>query len=77
MFARDEKRIARGTKALKAGHAKGLLISENIGGFRWTFSIAAPNFWHAPAAIMAMEAGKHVSSAGQSQHGRGRHDRGR
>ncbi len=58
----DEKRIARGTKALKAGNAKGvvdfrrILEDDDVD----VLSIAAPNFWHAPAAIMAMEAGKHV-----------------
>ena len=58
----DEKRIARGTKALKTGDAKGvtdfrrILEDDEVD----VLSIAAPNFWHAPAAILAMEAGKHV-----------------
>ena len=58
----DEKRISRGTKALKAGDAKGvtdfrrILEDDEVD----VLSIAAPNFWHAPAAILAMEAGKHV-----------------
>ena len=58
----DEKRIARGTKALKAGNAKGvtdfrrILEDDEVD----VLSIAAPNFWHSPAAILAMEAGKHV-----------------
>ena len=58
----DEKRIARGAKALKAGNAKGVTdfrkILEDLEVD--VLSIAAPNFWHAPAAILAMEAGKHV-----------------
>jgi len=58
----DEKRISRGTKALKAGKAKGvtdfrrILEDDEVD----VLSIAAPNFWHSPAAILAMEAGKHV-----------------
>ncbi len=58
----DEKRIARGTKALKAGNAKGVVDFRRIleDDEVDVLSIAAPNFWHAPAAIMAMEAGKHV-----------------
>ena len=58
----DEKRISRGTKALKSGDAKGvtdfrrILEDDEVD----VLSIAAPNFWHAPAAILAMEAGKHV-----------------
>jgi len=58
----DEKRIARGTKALKAGNAKGVSDFRKIleDSEVDVLSIAAPNFWHAPAAILAMEAGKHV-----------------
>jgi predicted dehydrogenase len=58
----DEKRIARGTKALKAGNAKGVTDFRQIleDSEVDVLSIAAPNFWHAPAAILAMEAGKHV-----------------
>ena len=58
----DEKRIARGTKALKAGDAKGVVDFRRIleDDEVDVLSIAAPNFWHAPAAILAMEAGKHV-----------------
>lgn len=58
----DEKRIARGTKALKAGDAKGVVDFRRIleDPEVDVLSIAAPNFWHAPAAILAMEAGKHV-----------------
>jgi predicted dehydrogenase len=58
----DEKRIARGTKALKAGNAKGVTDFRKIleDSEVDVLSIAAPNFWHAPAAILAMEAGKHV-----------------
>jgi predicted dehydrogenase len=58
----DEKRISRGTKALKAGNAKGvtdfrrILEDDEVD----VLSIAAPNFWHSPAAILAMDAGKHV-----------------
>jgi len=58
----DEKRIARGTKALKTGNAKGVTDFRKIleDSEVDVLSIAAPNFWHAPAAILAMEAGKHV-----------------
>ena len=58
----DEKRISRGTKALKAGNAKGVTDFRKIleDSEVDVLSIAAPNFWHAPAAILAMEAGKHV-----------------
>ena len=58
----DEKRIARGTKALKAGNAKGVTDFRKIleDSEVDVLSIAAPNFWHAPAAILAMQAGKHV-----------------
>jgi len=58
----DEKRIARGTKALKAGDAKGVVDFRRIleDDEVDVLSIAAPNFWHSPAAILAMEAGKHV-----------------
>ena len=58
----DEKRIARGTKALKAGDAKGVVDFRRIleDSEVDVLSIAAPNFWHSPAAILAMEAGKHV-----------------
>jgi predicted dehydrogenase len=58
----DEKRISRGTKALKAGNAKGVTDFRRIleDSEVDVLSIAAPNFWHSPAAILAMEAGKHV-----------------
>lgn len=58
----DESRLARGLKALTKGKARG------VGDFRRiledkdidAISIATPNFWHSPAAILAMQAGKHV-----------------
>ena len=58
----DEKRISRGTKALKAGRAKGVTDFRRIleDSEVDVLSIATPNFWHSPAAILAMEAGKHV-----------------
>ena len=58
----DESRLQRGTRALKQEKVKGvgdfreILEDKNIDAL----SIAAPNFWHTPAAVLAMQAGKHV-----------------
>ncbi len=62
----DEKRLASGVKyATDQGASE---PPKGTGDFRTiledpdidAISIAAPNFWHAPAAIMACRAGKHV-----------------
>ena len=58
----DESRVSRAARALTKSTAKGvedfrrILEDKEVDAL----SIAAPNFWHAPAAILAMEAGKHV-----------------
>ena len=58
----DESRLARGLKALTKGKARGvgdfhrILEDKDVD----VISIATPNFWHSPAAILAMQAGKHV-----------------
>ena len=58
----DESRLQRGARAL------GKVKAQGVGDFRRMLedkeldavSIAAPNFWHTPAAVLAMQAGKHV-----------------
>ncbi len=61
----DSKRLASGMKAISAKQSS---ICEGIGDFRRGLEdktldavfIATPNFWHTPAALLAMQAGKHV-----------------
>ncbi len=61
----DDKRIAAGLKQTEGKQARAPLTSRD---FRRVLEmkdidavfIAAPNHWHAPAAIMACNAGKHV-----------------
>lgn len=61
----DEKRLIGGANQLKDKQEK---MPEKVTDFRRilddpdidAISIAAPNFWHTPAAIAACEAGKHV-----------------
>ena len=61
----DENRLASGANTMKGKQEKEprkvtdfreILDDPNIDAL----SIAAPNFWHAPAAILACKAGKHV-----------------
>ena len=58
----DESRLSRGAKAMTKGKAKGVVDFRRILDDKEVdaVSIAAPNFWHAPASILAMQAGKHV-----------------
>ncbi len=62
----DSRRVASALAAVeKSGHAskpKGLADFRRALDDREidVLSIAAPNFWHAPAAILACQAGKHV-----------------
>ena len=58
----DESRLSRGAKAMTKGRAKGVSDFRRILEDKQVdaVSIAAPNFWHAPASILAMQAGKHV-----------------
>lgn len=58
----DESRVARGARALTRGDAEGVVDFRRILDDKEVdaLSIAAPNFWHAPASILAMQAGKHV-----------------
>jgi len=61
----DKERIARGLSQVAKGQEK---APEGVTDFRRmlddksvdAITIAAPNFWHAPATILACEAGKHV-----------------
>lgn len=61
----DQKRLLGGANQLKDKQEK---LPEKVTDFRRilddpnidALSIAAPNFWHTPAAIAACEAGKHV-----------------
>ena len=62
----DSARLASGLKTTEGkqpdrktqgvGDFRRILDDKNVDAI----SIAAPNFWHTPAAIMAMQAGKHV-----------------
>ncbi|MFT5107213.1 MAG: putative dehydrogenase [Pseudoalteromonas tetraodonis] len=62
----DQQRLAEGVK--HATQAQGGKVPEAVSDFRRILddkdvdilSIAAPNFWHAPATILACDAGKHV-----------------
>src|SRR5690606_16427700 len=62
----DEKAIKKGVEATTAGGQK--KAPKGIKDFRQALEddsldalvIAAPDHWHAPAAIMALQAGKHV-----------------
>lgn len=58
----DQMRMERGSKALAKGKAKGVIDFRKMLDDKEldVVSIAAPNFWHAPASILAMQAGKHV-----------------
>ena len=66
----DERRIASGLNRAKASlkNFPQKKDPKGIDDFRRilddksidTVSIAAPNFWHTPMAVLAMEAGKHV-----------------
>lgn len=61
----DERRLAEGVKAVTARQSR---PPKAVSDFRKiledssvdAISIAMPNFWHTPAAIMGMQAGKHV-----------------
>ena len=61
----DTKRLARGVEEAEKASGK---KPAAIGDFRKILedgeidavTIAAPNFWHTPASVMACEAGKHV-----------------
>ncbi|MDA7916461.1 Gfo/Idh/MocA family oxidoreductase [Verrucomicrobia bacterium] len=61
----DEKRLANGVTITGTRQSK---PPKGVGDFRRILddpdvdiiSIAAPNFWHAPATILACQAGKHV-----------------
>jgi predicted dehydrogenase len=61
----DERRVAEGVKAVSARQST---PPKAVTDFRKILedpavdavSIAMPNYWHTPAAIMAMQAGKHV-----------------
>src|SRR6185503_18472637 len=61
----DERRVAKGVEAVKKRQqsevrgvkdVRKILEDKNVDAL----SIAAPNFWHAPATILACAAGKHV-----------------
>ncbi len=62
----DEQAITKGVKATKEGGQK--KVPKGIKDFRQALDdksvnalvIAAPDHWHAPAALMALQAGKHV-----------------
>lgn len=61
----DEKRLAEGVKIVAARQStppKGVTDFRRIldDAAVDAVSIALPNFWHTPAAILAMKAGKHV-----------------
>lgn len=61
----DQKRLASGFKSIEGKQEK---MPDKVTDFRRilddpnidAISIAAPNFWHAPATILACQAGKHV-----------------
>ncbi len=61
----DPKRLASGAKTISAKQSS---ICEAVTDFRRILDdktvdavfIATPNFWHTPAALLAMQAGKHV-----------------
>jgi predicted dehydrogenase len=61
----DQKRLAEGVKLANAGQTTS---AKGVTDFRKILddpsvdilSIATPNFWHAPAAILGCQAGKHV-----------------
>ena len=61
----DPKRLERGAKLISEKQAS---PCEGVGDFRKILEdktvdaifIATPNFWHTPAALLAMQAGKHV-----------------
>ncbi len=61
----DPKRLATGMKTISAKQSS---ICEGVTDFRRILEdktvdaifIATPNFWHTPAALLAMQAGKHV-----------------
>ncbi len=61
----DPKRLATGMKAISEKQSS---ICEGVTDFRKILEdksvdaifIATPNFWHTPAALLAMQAGKHV-----------------
>ena len=61
----DPKRLASGAKTISAKQSS---ICEGVTDFRRILDdktvdaifIATPNFWHTPAALLAMQAGKHV-----------------
>ena len=61
----DQTRMAEGINVANAGQAAN---AKGVTDFREILddpsvdilSIAAPNFWHAPASILACQAGKHV-----------------
>lgn len=61
----DQNRLATGLKTMEGKQEK---MPEKVTDFRRilddpeidALSIAAPNFWHAPATILACQAGKHV-----------------
>ena len=61
----DPKRLAAGAKTISAKQSS---ICEGVSDFRRILEdktvdaifIATPNFWHTPAALLAMQAGKHV-----------------
>lgn len=61
----DEQRLARSLKAVQAKQARAPKTAKDIRTVLEDKSldalfVAAPNFWHAPATILACAAGKHV-----------------
>jgi predicted dehydrogenase len=64
----DDRRIARAIEEINKSKNKPAKMPQTVKDFRRVLddksvdaiTIAAPNFWHAPAAILACAAGKHV-----------------
>ncbi|MBY0521916.1 MAG: Gfo/Idh/MocA family oxidoreductase [Gemmataceae bacterium] len=64
----DDKRVQRALNVIKEAQPKQAKPTEGIKDFRKVLddknvdalTIAAPNHWHTPAAILACQAGKHV-----------------
>lgn len=64
----DSARLASGLKTAETKQPNAVRKPQGVGDFRRILddknidavSIAAPNFWHTPMAILAMQAGKHV-----------------
>lgn len=64
----DERRVQKALSTISAGANKPAKLPQGIKDFRKilddksidVLTIAAPNHWHAPATILACQAGKHV-----------------